>query len=289
MGLVPAGLAERIVAYHGDGAAWLDELPTLVEHCAARWELSVLDAYEPGGDASWAAPVRLPSGGLAVLRITVPSAVQADQVTALRSWGGRGAVELYAYDEALRASLMERCSPGDDAATLSRAAADDVAASVLPLLWSAALPATVPTLVELCRQRSELMVERAASFPEGAALFLEAARLYVELPASAGRTVLLHGDFHQRNVLRSARGWLAIDPAPRLGDPAFDVACFLQHDMDDVATIGRADALSRRLGVDPVRTRFWLFAVAVQAASWFLSVGDTVRYRAIVDAVAGLR
>lgn len=288
MGLVPAGLAERITAYHDDGPAWLSELPALVERCAAQWDLTVLSAYEPGGDASWVAPVRRRSGELAVLQITVPSAAQPDQAVALRAWGGGGAVGLFEYDDTVWASLLECCVPGDHASELAPPEADEVAATVLPRLWAAPLPASMPALGEMCGFRSRVMAGRAKSFPENAAAFLEASRLYVSLPASAPRTVLLHGDFHRRNVLRSARGWLAVDPMPWVGDPSFDVACFLQHDMDDPATIARADALSVRLGLDRERTRQWLFAVAVQAASWFLSEGDTARYRAIVQVVADL-
>lgn len=288
MGLVPAGLAERITAYHGDGSAWLDELPKLVERCAAQWDLTVLSAYEPGGDASWVAPVRRRSGELAVLQLTVPSAAQPNQAVALRAWGGRGAVELLEYDEKVCASLLECCVPGDHASELSPTEADEVAATVLPLLWAVQPPESMPPLGELCGLRSRVMAGRAESFPENAAAFLEASRRYVSLPASTPRTVLLHGDFHRRNVLRSGRGWLAVDPMPWVGDPSFDVACFLQHDLDDTSTIGRADALSHRLGLDPERTRQWLFPVAVQAASWFLSEGDTTRYRAIVRVVADL-
>ena len=39
-----------------------------------------------------------------------------------------------------------------------------------------------------------------------------------------GRDVLVHGDFHHHNILASARGHLAIDPKPMLGEPEYDVA-----------------------------------------------------------------
>jgi hypothetical protein len=46
------------------------------------------------------------------------------------------------------------------------------------------------------------------------------------------------------------------------------------NDMNDPATAVRADALADRLGLDRDRTRAWLFALATQAGSWFLSIGD---------------
>ena len=39
--------------------------------------------------------------------------------------------------------------------------------------------------------------------------------------------VLVHGDFHHHNILASARGPLAIDPKPMLGEPEYDILSFL--------------------------------------------------------------
>ena len=51
--------------------------------------------------------------------------------------------------------------------------------------------------------------------------------LFRELPAAAPDSVLLVTDLHHDNVLASEREpWLAIDPKPYTGDPAYDV---LQH------------------------------------------------------------
>ena len=72
------------------------------------------------------------------------------------------------------------------------------------------------------------------------------------------------------------------------GDPSFDVAMFLQHDMHDPATTRRADTLADRLGLERHRTRAWLFALATQAASWHLSVGDRPRYDAYSRALSTL-
>jgi streptomycin 6-kinase len=41
--------------------------------------------------------------------------------------------------------------------------------------------------------------------------------------------VVLHGDLHPGNVLRSQRGWLSIDCKPLVGEPAFDIATLLAN------------------------------------------------------------
>jgi len=291
--LIPPSLADRIRSYHGDaGAAWLRELPDLIATCVTGWDLTLHPAFASGGDASWTAPVRRGTGEMAVLQITVPMPVTHDHITGLRAWSGRGAVRLFAHDATIRATLMELCVPGTDAADLSPTDADDVAAEVLPQLWAAAIPTStrMETLVRHAAVRAQLMEERATEFGDvvDPGPFREAARMFTSLPASTGRAVLLHGDFHRRNVLRSERGWLAIDPSAMSGDPSFDVARFLMNEMDDAATGRRADALADRLGLERERTMAWLFALATQAGSWFLSVGDRATHDAYVRAASTL-
>ena len=51
------------------------------------------------------------------------------------------------------------------------------------------------------------------------------ARLLEELPATATRCLVIHGDFNPTNILRAEREpWLAIDAKPMLGDPGYDLA-----------------------------------------------------------------
>nr|WP_272956185.1 aminoglycoside phosphotransferase family protein [Actinopolymorpha rutila] len=259
----------------------------------------MLPAFEPGGDSSWTAPVRRRDGELAVLQITVPMPVTSDHVTALRAWAGRGAVRLFAHDEAIQATLMECCVPGTHAEHLPPADADDVAVAVLPHLWAADLSG-LPGLPESGRlesldtaagKRGLLMEERAEQFGDvvDTAPYLEAARLFTSLPESADRSVLLHGDFHRRNVVLSQRGWLAIDPLAMVGDPSYDAALFLQHDLDGAVTPARVDTLADWLELDRERTRRWLFALGVQAASWHLSIGDRAMHDAIIGSALSLR
>jgi streptomycin 6-kinase len=84
--------------------------------------------------------------------------------------------------------------------------------------------------------------------------------------------VLLHQDLHGGNVLRSARGWLAIDPKPLVGDPAFDAASLLRDRRwqlgsgDDLARLRRRlDVLRDELGLDRERMRLW---GVVHALAW---------------------
>lgn len=77
--------------------------------------------------------------------------------------------------------------------------------------------------------------------------------------------VLLATDLHAGNVLRAEREpWLAIDPKPFAGDPAYDATqhlfnCTARLAADPDRTLGRfADLLE----VDRERVRLWVFARA---------------------------
>jgi hypothetical protein len=73
-----------------------------------------------------------------------------------------------------------------------------------------------------------------------------------------------------------------------VSDPSFDAAVFLQHDLHKTTTTARVDALADRLGLDRQRTRAWLFALATQAASWHLSIGDKPVHDAYSRATSSL-
>jgi streptomycin 6-kinase len=47
---------------------------------------------------------------------------------------------------------------------------------------------------------------------------------FATLPSTQGAAVLLNQDLHGDNVLRAARGWLAIDPKPLLGEREMGIA-----------------------------------------------------------------
>lgn len=163
--LIPTEFAERVRTYHSGGAQWLQELPGLIERCAGRWGLDVGHPFEPGGDTSWVAPVGR-RGGTAVLRIAVPLAVHDDDVVALRAWDGRGAVRVFEHDPEIRATLMELCTPGTDATDLTPAEADEVAAAVLPQLWSAEVPELTRLQVNAA-ERAQVMDWRGSGVRRG--------------------------------------------------------------------------------------------------------------------------
>ncbi len=114
-------------------------------------------------------------------------------------------------------------------------------------------------------------------FPEKS--FATAEGLIRELFADEGPQVLLHGDFHHFNILRSGLGWSVIDPKGVIGPAEYEVGPFLINPNNIVLaksqalrrTQRRIAIFSERLGFDPQRLRAWAICHSVLSAFWDMS------------------
>ncbi|MCB5910228.1 aminoglycoside phosphotransferase family protein [Streptomyces pinistramenti] len=261
------------------GRAWLDRLPGLVRAVEERWELR-LGAPFDGGTCAWVAPAELPDGTSAVLKVTWPHREAEGEAPGLCAWDGSGAVRLLRHDRDRGALLIERCTPGTTLATAALPPEDRLvlAAGVLRALWSApAPPDGVLEPVELvCAEWADLVQERMLRLRPGydPGLVELGARLLRTLPAGARREVVVHGDANPGNVLAARRSpWLAIDPKPMTGDPAYDPWPLLAQ-IDDPFTRedprpllrDRCALLADALDEDPARLAAWAVARSVESA-----------------------
>ena len=107
-----------------------------------------------------------------------------------------------------------------------------------------------------------------------------AIEIFRELPTTADRSVLLSTDLHAGNVLASRREpWLAIDPKPFVGDPAFDPVQHMLNCDERLAADpgGLARRMAELLDLDPERVRLWLFARCAQESPWDPSMREPAR------------
>jgi len=287
---VPDRFAGRMARVWGEpGRRWLDRLPALVEQCAQRWSLTVARPFPLS--YTYVAPAIRADGSPAVLKLGVPGTAElATGAAALRLAGGHGMAALLDADLPAGALLLERVEPGEQLTAL--AAADDEAATAVLVDVMRRIhrpvpePEPLPTVARWGRAFAALRDRYGGGTgPFPAALVDRAERSYAELVASSAPPVLLHGDLHHDNVLRSDRaGWLAIDPKGLLGEPAFDVGALLHNPWPDLLTwpepgrllARRVDQLADGLGVDRTRVRDWGFAFAVLSAVWLDEDGEPV-------------
>jgi streptomycin 6-kinase len=280
---IPANLAAAAEREGRHG--WLDTLPATISDLSRRWKLQVGEPFQPGGATAWAAPTVTTAGQRLVIKLVWPHPEAAHEAHALRLWAGRGAVLVHA-DEDLGhtlALLVERCHPGVALSSLPEPDQDHVLTGLLRRLWLDPPPNhPFRPLEEMCNQWADQFgtktVGRNPLVDPG--LARTAMELFRHLPTTSQRTVVLSTDLHAGNVLAAEREpWLAIDPNPYVGDPTYDV---LQHMLncpfrlkpDPVKFINRVAHLA---GLEPERTRLWLFARCVQEAPDWPDLAEVAR------------
>jgi streptomycin 6-kinase len=286
--LVPAGLPVVTQLAPIEAARpWLADLPSLVVQVRDRFGLRLSPPLR-GGSCSWVAPAELPDGRRIIVKIGWPHREMYGEPVALRLWDGRGAVRLLAHDPQRHAQLLERCEPGDQLATSASSAEERLRAgcAVLRQLWEVPPPVAgaIEDLAAVTTEWAELVDERMARIKPGydAGLIAEGVRLLRELPSSAARRVLLHGDFNPGNVLSCGDGrWAAIDPKPMIGDPAYDPWPLLEQVDDPFAYAApvrvlrsRLNLIADELALDAHRIVMWAVARRVETALWAAHHGD---------------
>jgi streptomycin 6-kinase len=253
---------------------WLAALPERVEELIARWGLELDEPFEPGGHCAWVAPGVDSGGRDVVLKVAWQHTEALHELEGLVVLGGRGAVEVYAFehvDSETTAMLLERCWPGTELRRLPEADQHVVVSGLIRSVRSVELPSDHPfrplsTMADDWLARAE---ERLVAEPGrlDGGLARDGLALFRELSRSGPGHVLLLTDLHAGNVLSGERiPWLLIDPKPYVGDPHYDV---LQHllncteslQADPIALLTEVADLA---GLDAGRVRQWLFARCVQ-------------------------
>ncbi len=272
---IDAGTRQRLTARFGSEVqSWFDKLPGALIVLAERWQLE-FGSTIPRGSVSVVFHCRTADGQGAVLKASPDRRRLAFEAAALSAWHTVHSPAVIALDEQLGALLIEAIEPGT------------------PLVVSSAYP-TLESLAELMSSLHRSGVANA-SYPtvaqRAAYLFDSGATLYERYPESSARIprelyergrrfadrlardeasiVLLHGDLTPSNILDGGpeRGLVAIDPAPCLGDAAFDAVDLILWQADDLETIeARAEKLAAATGMDATRIIAWCSAFGGMSA-----------------------
>lgn len=290
---------------HEEGRVWLARLPGLLAAAAERWDLELGPPFR-AGSAAWAGPARRRSDGTeCVLKLTLPHREARFEGDGLLRWDGDGAVRLLAQEPEEYALVVERCRPGTDlhrdpAPTEDRLV---VGAELLRRLWSAPVPdgrdgAPFERVADVCAEWAGLVRARMAGLRPAIdpGLVELGASLLESLPATATRSVLVHGDFNPTNILRAERDpWLAIDAKPMVGDPGYDPWPLVGQVGEPIpdARLGPHFAIVADVVGEPVeRLLAWAVARTVESALWNASRGndpsDEMRLAGVLARLAGL-
>jgi streptomycin 6-kinase len=260
--------------------AWFDELPALLKNLGERWQLR------------WGPPIALgtvsvvlrcqdASGRSAVLKVSPDRPRIAHETRSLRRWDTPHAPSVLAFDEQAGALLIEAIEPGEPLVRTGRYPALEDVAALLRALHAGRAAASYPTLEDRVRA---LFTSCAALYDRHpdihdrvpAALYERGRRLALRLARDGAPAVLVHGDLTPSNVLDGAIRLVAVDPAPCVGDGAFDAVDLLLWQLDDPKVlVARAEALATAGAGDAQRMLDWCTAFAGMTALDLACAPDT--------------
>ncbi|WP_405664770.1 aminoglycoside phosphotransferase family protein [Streptomyces sp. NBC_01166] len=281
---VPDDLAVNLSEHSGaEGREFAAALPALAGRFLDEWGLRPDGASMCGMCALVLPVVREADGRGAALKLQMVDAETVGEPVALRVWGaaGAGAVGLLEYDAATGTMLLERL---DERRPLTEV--PDARSAVRVLAESLARLVRVPAPPGM-RRLGDLAALMLAETP-GAAGVLEDAgerRLLLDCAAAVREVAgepgdrLLHWDLHYANILagRAEEGrageWVALDPKPLAGDPAFDLFPALDQRWDASEVLWRFDLLCGVLELDRERARSWTLGRVLQNALWGIRRG----------------
>jgi streptomycin 6-kinase len=241
--------------------------------------LRIGEPYAPGA-AGYAAPVELPDGTRAVLKIGVPHREAEQEADALERWDGDGAVRLLARDDERSALLLERAEPGTFLSESPDAL--DVLIELVPRLWKSA--EGFHTLEE----ETGYWVDEIERDVRDRRLRDAALHYIRDLAPTQGEQVLVHQDLHGENVLAAQREpWLAIDPKPLSAEREYQAASIVRsnelgHSRRDV--FHRLDRLADELALDRERALGWTVA---QTVAWSAGGDYIVPHVEVVEWLLG--
>lgn len=288
--LVPAAFAGRIAGLEAEGgpsgASWVAALPHLLADVLGEWALEV-DGSPVTGRCSLVLPVR-GADGRAALKLGWPHTEAGGEHLALRAWDGRSAVRLLGADPRRSVLLLERLTTQDLSSMW-----DEEAVAVVAGLYAALHTDPLPQVPALLPRLAEVLARPAAR---------RLPRQVVEQARSTLRSLedeevrLLHGDLHYANVLSDGTDWVAIDPKPVNGHPAWEVAPLLWNRAQEMGTGAslrwsvrrRAEVAGEVAGLDEDVVRPVSALREVVNAIWALEDGDQDRVSLAISIIKAL-
>jgi streptomycin 6-kinase len=238
-------------------------------------------------------------GRRAVLKASPDRARVVSEAAALHAWHTAHTPAVIALDERLGALLVEAIEPGTPLVLSGTYPAVESIAELLGSLHRDGVPGpSYPTVAQRAADLFDSSVKLYDRHPELTALvppeLYERGRgLAIGLAQHDDPIVLLHGDLTPSNILDGGaeRGLVAIDPAPCLGDAAFDAVDLILWQAKDLQTIeARAGQLAAATGLDARRLLAWCTAFAAMSALELASQASVpgARIQALLQLISSL-
>ena len=270
-----------ITKTYGDrGKQWLAHLPLLIDQCAQEWGLTDLKTF-PNLTYNYVLSGKQSITPI-VLKLRCDQAELEHEVAALKAFEKYGGVRVLAYAWQQGAVLLEHLLPGHLLETLfphRDQEATHLSIQLLKRVHQASLPSghVFPTLDQFMPDLSQDAKELWPFLARARAL----RKQLLEQPSSP---VLLHGDFHQGNIVSAGDEWVVIDPQGAIGNPLYDVAVYLRNPLKQLVQQPNAKELitdricqvAQAFECDAQTVVDWAYLQATSSAYWSVQDGLTV-------------
>ena len=268
----------RAKAEAAGAGAWLRGLPSLVASLEREWGIRVGDVFE-GGTEAFVAAATLRDGTVAVLKLVMPRrSGEADhEIAVLRHCAGEGCVLLLRDDPGRGALLLERLGPSLYDLGVPVEERHEILCATARQVWRPAAGLGLPTGAGKARglaawiQRAWESIGRPCS--EAAVDYALNCSRRREQEYDPERAVLVHGDVHQWNALRSGEGFKLVDPDGLLAEPEYDLGIVMREDPTELVAgnpWARAERLAALTGTDA--TAIWEWGVVERVSTGLLGV-----------------
>lgn len=255
----------RSTALADGHAAWLDGLPSILDSLARDWSLAI-GATMRGGHGALVVEATLADGARSVLKVGVPGYRRqlGFEATVLDLAAGRSCARLIRRDLTRDALLLERLGPPMYDVIADHRAQHDTLCEIVTRLWrplddDVDLPTGADLARRLKRRIPQLWEELER--PCSAATIDDAVDCADRRERAYDRrtSVLVHGDVHEANALRTeGGGFKLIDPDGLRAEPACDLGTIVRCTPgagDDLRV--RTERLAARTGVDATAIWEW--------------------------------
>jgi streptomycin 6-kinase len=274
--------------------AWFDALPTVLSELAERWDIEWGTLIQRGS-MSVVIRCQTADGRPGVLKVSPARERIALEAAALAGWKTIHVPAVLAVDERVGALLIEAVEPGTPLVEATGYPKLESLVALLTSLHEDGVPDPLyPPIADRIAYLFDSGMKDYERRPDLAEripfeLYARGRELAMRLAADAAPTVLLHGDLTSVNVLDGGaeRGLVAIDPAPCLGDPAFDATDLVFWRAEDVETIAvRAEQVGAAIGAEAGRLFAWCIAFAGVVALEMAVASDSAHKQ--VDSLVAL-
>jgi streptomycin 6-kinase len=251
-----------------------------------RWHLVPGEAFI-GGIAGSVLAVTTREGAPAVLKVGFPHPEAVWEAVGLASFPAGTAPRVLDQDAWTWSMLLDRVAPGTPLSHTSISQDDAIraGAALLARISRGTIPDGIPTLKEAMSDYADHADQRlpgqslALNSLGVRQLVVDAVEAISALAADSVTPRLLHGDYNPGNILLGPNNsWLAVDPKPLAGDPAFDLWPLVSQlgkpfeGAEPVRTLARhLDIAAEVAGVERDRASQWAFARAGLNVSWYLA------------------